>query len=155
MANELLNTAENSAAVREQAAFIPKMSMFPERFRDPKMMRLLVALIFGVGLLSLLFWPSKPAYLSLYNDMTESDAAQVIQFLEKEHIPYQLGRSNVVRVPEEALYHIRLKLASQGINPGSGVGYELFDKEFSLNSSNLMQHIKLQRALQGVLTRII
>jgi len=107
------------------------------------------------GLISLLMWTTKPAYQPLYAGMNEVDASQVVEFLDKEHIPYRLDGPGTVTVPADKVYSARLKLAGKSITPGNGMGFELFDKKDTFGLSDFTRHVNYQRALQGELARTI
>ena len=52
------------------------------------------------------------------------------------------------------MYETRLTLAADGIPKGSGMGFEIFDQQ-KLGSTEFVQKINYQRALQGELARTI
>ncbi|HAA03339.1 MAG TPA: flagellar M-ring protein FliF, partial [Syntrophobacteraceae bacterium] len=54
----------------------------------------------------------------------------------------------------DQLYDVRLSLATEGIPRGGGAGFELFDQQ-KLGSTEFVQKINYQRALQGELARTI
>jgi flagellar M-ring protein FliF len=93
-------------------------------------------------------------YEVLFDSLSSSDAAKVVEQLEKENIPYELSANNVIKVPREVVYKQRISIASQGIPKDSGVGFELFDtQEFGATSFD--QNVKYLRALEGELSRTI
>ena len=108
-----------------------------------------------VGFLGLMLWSSEAPYRAVHSGMSEKDAAAVIEVLQKEHIPYKLEGSGTVLVPANLVYSTRLKLASQDTMPGSGSGFEIFDRSNEFGISDFTQKINLQRALQGELARTI
>jgi flagellar M-ring protein FliF len=109
-----------------------------------------MALVLGVA-----WWVQQPLYRPLFTNLSESDAAAIVQALRADKVPYQLedgGRA--VLVPAERLYELRLELASRGLPEGGGVGFEVFDKQ-SLGQTDFLQRLNYQRALQGELSRTI
>jgi flagellar M-ring protein FliF len=93
-------------------------------------------------------------YEVLFDSLSSSDAAKVIEQLEKDAIPYELSANNVIKVPKEFVYKQRIAIASLGIPKDNGVGFELFDtQEFGATSFD--QKIKHLRALEGELSRTI
>ncbi|MDH5298775.1 MAG: flagellar basal-body MS-ring/collar protein FliF, partial [Desulfobulbaceae bacterium] len=54
----------------------------------------------------------------------------------------------------EQVYEARLNLAGEGLPRGGGVGFEIFDKT-SLGTTDFVQRLNYQRALQGELARTI
>lgn len=130
-------------------------SSMSELLRNPRVVIAIAAVLIGLGIAGLVYWSSKPTYRLLFSGMSESEASQVVSLLQKEHVPYQLQGPNMVMVPSDRVYELRLKLAGQGVTPGQGVGYEIFDKDFSFNATDFTRRVNLQRALQGELARTI
>ncbi len=96
----------------------------------------------------------KDDYQVLFDSLSSADAAQVIEQLEKDNIPYRIPKDNVIEVPKDVVYKERIAIASLGIPKESSVGFELFDtQEFGATSFD--QNVKFLRALEGELTRTI
>lgn len=96
----------------------------------------------------------KDGYQVLFDSLSPSDAAKVIEQLEKDGVPYRIPRDNVIEVPSDVVYKERISIASLGIPKESRVGFELFDtQEFGATSFD--QNIKFLRALEGELARTI
>lgn len=93
----------------------------------------------------------------LYSDLDSASSNKVIEELETKNIPYQLlADGAVIKVPKEYVAKLRINLAQLGIpNKGSIIGYEIFDKEDSIGTTNFSQNIKFNRALEGELSRTI
>ncbi|MDQ6987649.1 MAG: flagellar basal-body MS-ring/collar protein FliF [Mariprofundaceae bacterium] len=108
-----------------------------------------------VAFVSMVLWSAKTPYQTLYAGMDAKDAAAIVEYLQKEHIPYQLQGEGTVLVPTDQVYAARLKLAGQDITPGAASGFELFDKESGFGISDFAQKVNYQRALQGELARTI
>ncbi len=90
----------------------------------------------------------------LFDSLSSADAAKVVEQLEKDSIPYEIGDNNVIRVPKDVVYKQRISIAALGIPKDSGVGFELFDtQEFGATSFD--QNVKYLRALEGELSRTI
>jgi len=93
-------------------------------------------------------------YQVLFDSLSPQDAAQVVQQLEKDKIPYKIPRENVIEVPKEVVYKERITIASMGIPKEGHVGFELFDKQ-EFGATNFDQEVKFRRALEGELARSI
>ncbi len=102
-----------------------------------------------------MFMFNQTNYSTLYSHLEPEDAAEIVQYLKSQKIPYQLANEGTtIKVPREKLYDVRLSLAAQGI-PNSGiVGYEIFDKS-NIGMSDFMQKLNYKRALEGELARTI
>jgi len=98
---------------------------------------------------------SQDRYEVLFNSLSSSDAAKIIEKLEKDDIPYKLEDNNIIKVPRSVVYKERISIASLGIpKDRDGVGYELFDtQEFGATSFD--QDVKYLRAIEGELSRTI
>ncbi len=93
-------------------------------------------------------------YAVLFESLSASDAAKVVEQLEKDNIPYKITDNNTIKVPKDVVYKERIAIAAQGIPKESGVGFELFDKQ-EFGATKFDQNVKYQRALEGELSRTI
>ena len=93
----------------------------------------------------------------LYGDLDIEDSGKIIQELEHKNIPYELvANGSIIKIPEHLVLLTRVTLAKDGLpNKGSVIGYEIFDQEETLGTTNFLQNIKLVRALEGELKRSI
>lgn len=114
---------------------------------------LLVSLL--IAFFAMIFWMNKVDYRILYSNLYQEDASSVVNYLQKEKIPYRITDSGTsILVPGDMVYEARLKLAGEGSLHGQGIGFELFD-ENKIGQTNFVQGINYQRALQGELSRTI
>jgi flagellar M-ring protein FliF len=108
-----------------------------------------------LGSLALLTYTvNRVEYAPLYSHLNEQDLGSVVETLKNKKISYQLSGAGGISVPREQLHEVRLLLATQGVVKGSGVGFEIFDQQ-KLGSTEFVQRINYQRALQGELARTI
>jgi len=93
----------------------------------------------------------------LYSNLDVDDSNKIVQELENKKIIYQvLSDGSTVKVRSDQVSKVRVSLAQLGIpTKGSVVGYEIFDKEDSIGTTNFSQNIKMIRALEGEITRTI
>ncbi len=96
----------------------------------------------------------KDDYKVLFENLSPSDAAKVIEQLEKDNIPYKIPRDNVITVPKNVLYKERMTIASLGIAKENGVGFEIFNEQ-EFGATRFDQNVKFLRALEGELARTI
>jgi flagellar M-ring protein FliF len=103
-----------------------------------------------------LMWALAPKYQYLFTNLDESDASLIVQNLKENRIPYKLVKGGTaVMIPEGNVYETRLSLASQGLPKGGrGDGFALFD-ETGFSTSEFVQKINYQRALQNELANTI
>jgi flagellar M-ring protein FliF len=110
-----------------------------------------------IGLLALLMLraPSERMAL-LYADLDPREAGQVVDLLERQHVPHQLASGGgQIMVPAEQVARLRLLLAKDGLPTGGSIGYEIFDRGDSLTANQFQQGLNQARALEGELARTI
>ncbi|PIQ97927.1 MAG: flagellar M-ring protein FliF [Nitrospinae bacterium CG11_big_fil_rev_8_21_14_0_20_56_8] len=114
----------------------------------------LIAVAIG-SLFAMSLWLRAPDFQLLYANLSEQDAAAIVDKLKTEKIPYELSnQGHTVRVPADKVHETRLSMASQGLPSGTEVGLEIFDKS-ALGMTEFIQKLNFQRALQGELSRTI
>jgi flagellar M-ring protein FliF len=120
-----------------------------------KIMILSVIGAVALGFILLMTWANRPDYEVLYTNLNQDDAAGIIAKLKERKIPYRLEQNGtVITVPRENVHETRLTLAGEGLPRGGGVGFEIFDKT-SLGTTDFVQKLNYQRAVQGELARTI
>lgn len=106
--------------------------------------------------IGLYIWNEPSSYRALYGAGEAYRAAEVIQVLDAEGVPYRLHpQSGQVLVPNDQLAVARMQLASRGVEVAVPPGYELFDREDPLGTSQFVQDVRLKRSLEGELARTI
>ncbi len=141
--------ANNNSAVGNLFGIFNKLS-----FQQRMLIGAIVIVTFVlIGFVLFLF--NQTNYSTLYSHLDTEDAAEIVDYLKSQKIPYQLANDGTtIKVPREKLYDIRLMLAGKGI-PNSGIiGYEIFDKN-NIGMSDFMQKLNYKRALEGELARTI
>ncbi len=93
-------------------------------------------------------------YRVLFDHISPSDSALVIDQLEKDNVPYRIVNEGTIEVPREYVYKERIAIAAQGIPKSSKIGFELFDKT-NFGETDFAQKIKYLRALEGELSKTI
>jgi flagellar M-ring protein FliF len=92
----------------------------------------------------------------LYGDLDLHDSAQVVDHLNRQHIPYRLAaQGGQILVPANQVADARLALARDGLPAGGSIGYELFDRGENLAFTEFQQKINQTRALEGEISRTI
>jgi flagellar M-ring protein FliF len=114
-----------------------------------------VALVIAF-LVALLVWWQKPSYQSLYANLPEEEAGQIVDFLQQQNTPYKIDpQTGRILVPEEEVHAVRMRLASAGLPRSGGVGFELLDKPQGFGVSQFLESTRYQRALEGELGRSV
>lgn len=114
-----------------------------------------IAVVTFVLLGFIFFIFNEPTYSTLYSNLSQEDASQVVNYLSAEKVPYKIiGNGTTITVPKDKIYKVRLDLASKGVPSSGVVGYEIFDHN-TMGMSEFMQKINYKRALEGELSRTI
>jgi flagellar M-ring protein FliF len=114
-----------------------------------------IAASVAVGV-SLVLWMQTPNFSLLYGNLSQKDAGQVVEALQKSNIPYKVDEgSGAVMVATSQLHQARLELANQGLPAGSGMGFEILQQEQGFGTSQFIETARFQRALEGELARTI
>ncbi len=112
-----------------------------------------LALIFAI----ILFVQSsgETQFTPLFSQLDPKDASAVVDKLKETGVNYKLSdQGSTILVPEKRVYELRLQLASDGILPSEGIGFELFDQN-KLGMTEFERRLNYQRALQEELRRTI
>lgn len=91
---------------------------------------------------------------TLYGDLDPEAAAAVVDQLETQGIPYELGNGGrVVTVPADQVHKVRLDLSAQGL-PDTAEGWSILDNQ-GITTSEFAQRVGYQRAMEGELAKTI
>lgn len=118
---------------------------------------LLAGLTVSIGLgLAAALWLSDSGYSTLYTNVTDVEAGEIVATLQANGIEYQLDqRTGAIMVPPDMLYEARMMLASDGLPRSSGYGMEMIQAETGITSSQMMENARLHHALETELARTI
>ncbi|NVM57372.1 MAG: flagellar M-ring protein FliF [Desulfobacterales bacterium] len=107
------------------------------------------------GFVVMFRWANKVDHQLLYSNLSPDDAGNIASKLREQRIPYKLASGgSAILVPAEKVYELRLALANDRLPAGGHVGFEIFDKT-DFSTTEFVQRINYQRALQGELARTI
>ena len=100
-------------------------------------------------------WASKPSYSMLFNNLSSKDAAAVVESLQGSGTPYELSNGGAtIMVPADQVNDLRIMLSGEGLPAEADSGYALLDEQ-GITTSDFMQHVGYQRALEGELSNTI
>jgi flagellar M-ring protein FliF len=100
-------------------------------------------------------WGQQPEYRVLFSNFSDKDGGAIVAALQQMNVPYKFSEGGVaILVPAPQVHDARLKLASQGLPRGGGVGFELMENQ-KLGVSQFLEQVNFQRALEGELARSI
>lgn len=107
------------------------------------------------GFALMFLWANQIDYQVLYSNLSGEDAASIVSKLREQRIAYKLeGGGSLILVPADQVYETRLVLAGDRLPRGGNVGFEIFDQT-SFSTTEFVQRLNYQRALQGELCRTI
>ena len=100
-------------------------------------------------------WLKQADYRILFSNISERDGGSIIAALDQMNIPYRFNESGgAILIPGSKVHEVRLRLASQGLPKGGGVGFELMENQ-KFGISQFAEQVNYQRGLEGELARTI
>ncbi len=97
-------------------------------------------------------WSQKPNYSMLYGSLSDQDASQVLESLQKSNIEYHVDpNSGAVMVATAKVHEARMSLASEGLPRSSNSGFSILSEEQKLGTSQFMEKARYQHALENEL----
>ncbi|MBS1230284.1 MAG: flagellar M-ring protein FliF [Proteobacteria bacterium] len=100
-------------------------------------------------------WLKQSDYRILFSNISERDGGAIIAALEQLNIPYRFSESGgAILIPSAKVNETRLRLATQGLPKGGGVGFELMENQ-KFGISQFAEQVNYQRGLEGELSRTI
>ena len=100
-------------------------------------------------------WLKQADYRVLFSNISERDGGAIIASLEQMNVPYRFSESgSAILVPSANVHEARLRLATQGLPKGGGVGFELMENQ-KFGISQFAEQVNYQRGLEGELARTI
>jgi flagellar M-ring protein FliF len=101
-------------------------------------------------------WAATPSYAPLYSNLSAEDASAVVEQLNADGVPYELGNNGgTIMVPQDKVYDTRIALSGEGLPSNSGGdGYSLLDKS-DISSSEAQERTNFKRAMEGELSNTI
>jgi len=100
-------------------------------------------------------WLKQSDYRILFSNISERDGGAIIAALEQLNIPYRFSDSGgAILIPSAKVNETRLRLATQGLPKGGGVGFELMENQ-KFGISQFAEQVNYQRGLEGELSRTI
>ena len=104
----------------------------------------------------LILWTSAKNYVPLYGNQESYDKANILEILDKEQITFRIDTdSGNILVPQEKLADARITLAARGIKASMPEGIENISDKVSMGTSQFIESMQYQHALEGELARTI
>ncbi|MBK8400777.1 flagellar basal-body MS-ring/collar protein FliF [Propionivibrio sp.] len=100
-------------------------------------------------------WLKQSDYRILFSNISERDGGAIVAALDQLNVPYRFNDSGgAIMIPGGRVHEVRLRLASQGLPKGGGVGFELMENQ-KFGISQFAEQVNYQRGLEGELSRTI
>lgn len=125
---------------------------------DPRVTLAGMAVIAAALAVAVVFymWRDNSSFRPLHGAGEAFPVAEVMQVLDSETLQYRVHpQSGQILVREDQLSKARMLLATKGVKVALPAGYELFDKEEPLGTSQFVQDVRLKRSLEGELARTV
>ena len=118
---------------------------------------LLIGLSAAIAIgIAVALWSQEPGYSLLYGSLSDKDASEVTDALQRGNIPFKLDdRTGGIMVPSGMIHDARLQLASQSLPRGTGLGYEVLQQDQGFGTSRFVETARFQRAMEVELGRTI
>src|SRR3712207_60050 len=131
------------------------LSTFSSFTPGQKAVTIVAVLALAVGGYFFASWAATPSYATLFSNLSSKDASAIVESLQKSGTPYELANGGqTILVPQDQVYDLRLQLSGEGLPGEADTGYALLDKQ-GVTTSDFMQHVGYQRALEGELAKTI
>lgn len=120
-----------------------------------------LGLMFGLAAsvalgVAVVLWSQEPSYGVLYGNLSNKDATQVMDVLQKEGVKYKLDeKTGALMVPSSAVHEVRIKLANQGLPHSAAVGLDMLQQKQEFGTSQFLETARYQHALEGELARSV
>ncbi|MBN1593358.1 MAG: flagellar M-ring protein FliF [Candidatus Coatesbacteria bacterium] len=115
-----------------------------------------IAALIMLSIIGLVLWSGGTEYDLLFGDLDPEDAAQIVEQLKEQKVPYKIAAGGTrIEVERGKARDLRLSFIGQGLpSGGKGKGFELFD-ELKLGATDFVENLNYRRALEGELARTI
>ncbi len=109
----------------------------------------------AIGIYAVL-WSQDGGFVPVASNLAARDNSKIISILQTAALEYKIDQvTGNVLVKASELQQAKLKMAAEGISGNSDVGYELLEEEQGISTSQFMETVRYQRAIQGELSRTI
>ncbi|PCH84178.1 MAG: flagellar M-ring protein FliF [Piscirickettsiaceae bacterium] len=117
----------------------------------------MVALAVSVALgVAVVLWSQTPNYGLLYSSLGDRELSAVVSGLQQAGVDYKIdATSGAVLVPASKIDELRINMAGLGLPRGGAQGFELLEKDMGFGTSQSIEKVRIQQALQGEIARSI
>lgn len=133
-----------------------RLARLGETFSPGQLLSMAGAFLVVVGVLVGSAWYlNTPSYRVLFSDLDAESAAEVVDRLRAQDVPYELADGGrTVRVPDDQIDQLRLDFSSRGLPETGRIGFEIFDRT-QFGATEFLEQVNYRRALEGEIARTI
>ncbi len=122
--------------------------------------RLITMAVISVALMAFFSYimvrANQPDMALLFSQIEPAEGGRIIERLKAMSVPFEVkGDGTQIYAHANDVASLRMQLANDGMPSGGGVGYEIFDKQDVMGTTNAMLSINQMRALEGELGKSI
>ncbi len=116
----------------------------------------LAALVLGsVGMMAfLVIHAQNSSYTVLYQNLSSSDAGEILRVLKDNNIPFRTEMAGTIKVPASRMTEASAAVSIEGLPNSGTVGYEGLEKS-TIGQSNYVQQKNYHRMQEGELARTL
>lgn len=121
-----------------------------------KLMMVGIIVLLLVSIILLISWASKPEYTTIYNNLSSSEAGEIVSEIESRGIPVQIspdGKS--ISVPKTNAEKLKLELAYAGIPRSGNINYSKFSENMGLGTTDRQFDVVERDAMQNEIRYLI
>ncbi|NJD06000.1 MAG: flagellar basal body M-ring protein FliF [Methylococcaceae bacterium] len=152
-----------SSLIAGEATHVPKGENLPPALRGffqlprGRQVGFIVTVALAVAVaVAVVLWANHKDYERLFFNLPEKEAGEIVEALKKLNTDYELDRATgAILVPADKVHELRLKLATQGLPREGEMGFDALDKGSSFGTSQMMEGVRFQHALEGEIARSV
>lgn len=123
--------------------------------RPQKIVLITAPLLVATALFILIFWASRPQYVSLFTKLSDAEAGAITAKLKDLNVDYKLAdNGSTILVPQKQAAEVRLQLANAGLPKESTFSFENLD-QMRLGETDKDRRLRYILGLQNELEKTI
>lgn len=154
LATKLPASLPDGALKKKLADLSGKVSWLKTEDKSLAVIALLATLV--AATIVLILWTSAKNYVPLYGQQEHYDKASILEILDREKMAFRIDTdTGNILVPQSRLADARILLAARGIKAAMPEGLSTLGDKVSMGTSQFMESMQYQHALEGELARTI
>lgn len=102
-----------------------------------------------------ILWSRTPDYNSLYANVSDQEAAEMVEVLQTAGIPYKLMANGGISVPAKSVHEARMQLAGEGLPASTELGLDMLKDDPGFGVSQFIENKRYIHGLETELGRTI